>query len=464
MNTFGEMPTPVVTLGTPPARQSIWNALLCAGLLFMLTLALTPISFGQGVTGTITGTVTDASGAAIKGAHVTIRAIETNAVRSAMSSEAGNYKVTQLAPGRYSVTIESAAFKKYQQDDVTLNIDQIAEINATLRVGSQLETIEVTASNPVLQTEQSSVGLVIDSSNLQNSPLNGRLMVLNLMALAPGVQNVATAQDAVPAFGVTLSVGTGRRNSYGGMATTLDGVINEEVSLERSEAEIPSIDALQEFKFITNGAPAEFGRASDIIVVSKSGANKYHGELLEFNRSKGTAAKPYSFVTPAPARSAYERNEYGGNFSGPISVPHLYNGTDRSFFFAAYEGFRMTLPGTLNTQEPTLLERQGNFSEFLAGGPCATSAKGTTITNPLTGNTYGGSYVMTADISPVSLQLLNLLYPKPTTSGCGTNTYEQVSYNENATRFSTRLDHRLTASDQLRGTYMRAFYGAFATG
>ena len=158
---------------------------------------------------------------------------------------------------------------------------------------------------------------------------------MGLIALSPGMQGVG-AQDQLATRGLTLC----RRHRQPQRLRwpwrdTLDGVINKEVTLQRGEPEIPSLDALSQFKVLSTGAPAEFNEPTQVIVVSASGANAFHGELFEFNRSKGTAAKSYSFVAPAStaARPPYERNEYGGNFAGPILLPGVYNGKDRSFFF-----------------------------------------------------------------------------------------------------------------------------------
>jgi len=193
--------------------------------------------------------------------------------------------------------------------------------------------------------------------------------------------------------------------------------------------------------------------------------------LLEFNRSKGLNAKTNSFLSHAAAakRPPYERNEYGGNFNGPISIPHLYNGRDRSFFFAAYEGFDYTFSSAANTTQPSALMRTGDFSEFMPGGACYNSTKGAVhIVNPVTHVDYSasnGNKIPSADQNTVSLHLLNLLYPNATTTGCyATNTYENISYTQNAKRLSLRLDHKLTERDQLRGTFMRAFFGPYTNG
>jgi Carboxypeptidase regulatory-like domain/TonB dependent receptor-like, beta-barrel len=420
----------------------------------------------QGITGSITGSVTDPSGAVIPGATVTVRNVVTNAVRTVNSSDAGTFTVTQLPPGPYSLKVDKSGFKSYQQSGITLAIDQAAKIDVRLTVGSAEQNVEVTSMGPVIQTEDSSVGQVIDSQAIQNTPLNGRLSVMGLIALSPGVQGVG-AQDQLAVRGMTFAVGTGSRNAYGGLGSTLDGVVNAEVTLQRAEPEVPSIDALSEFKVLTTGAPAEFNQPAQVIVVTASGTNQFHGELLEYNRSKGTSAKPY-FGAGKP-RPAYERNEFGGNFSGPITFPG-YNGKDRSFFFVSFEGFHLSQSASVNSQQPTLKMRSGDFSEFLdanGDGNCTqTNSSGVNpgyycIYDPTTGQKFPGNIIpnFTARLNSVSSQLLNLLYPKPTTSGTGTNTFELVPYTSNAKRFSLRIDHKISDKDQIRGTFLEALYG-----
>lgn len=410
----------------------------------VLLLSTHQAAFAQGITGSMTGTVTDQSGAVVAGAAVTIREVDTNALRTVKTSDAGTFTVTQLQPGHYTVKIEKTGFKAYTQSGITLAIDQSVLVNAQLAVGSEQQSIEVTSTGAVIQTEDSSVGQVIDSQSIKNTPLNGRLSVMGLIALSPGVQGVG-AQDQLAVRGLTYAVGTGSRNAYGGLGSTLDGVINKEVTLQRAEPEVPSLDAISQFKVLTTGAPAEFNEPSQMIVVTASGTNKFHGELLEYNRSKGTSAK--TFFGGSLQRPAYERNEFGGNFAGPIVLPG-YHGKDRSFFFVAYEGFHLNQSANVNSQQPTLLERQGTFTEF-----------STPIIDPSTGTAFSGQQIPSGRISAVTSQLLSLLYPKPTTSGTGTNTFELVPYTSNAKRFSLRIDHKISDKDQIRGTFMEALYG-----
>lgn len=445
----------------PRKRQRRVIALL-GGLMFSLFLFQAYVAYGQGLTGSIAGTVTDSSGATIAGATVTVRQIATNAVHTVISSDVGSYRVPQLPPGIYSVTVEKMGFQVSRQDKITLTIDQVAQIDAKLTVGSDQQTIDVSGEAPVIQTETSSVGLVIDSATIQNTPLNGHVSILGLINLVPGVQDVA-AQDQVPVRGVTLAFGTNQRNSYGDVGFTFDGVANEEVELQRAEGEVPPLDALSEFKVITQGAPAEFNQPNQVIVASASGGNALHGEVLEFNRSRGTGAKPYFFGSrsAAPVRPPYQRNEYGGNLNGPIYIPHLYNGKDRSFFFASYEGFHLTQSAPVNSTQPTTAERNGDFSCFLAGGSCATAtAPNTVILNPLTKQPFPHN-VINVPFNPVDVQLQNLLFPTSTTQTTGVNTFELIPHTTEVTRFNLRVDHKISEKDQIRGTWLRAFYGPF---
>ena len=428
-------------------------------LVFGLALLFVPSSFGQGLTATIAGTASDGSGAAIAGATVTIRQLETNAVRTATTSAIGSYTVPQLAPGGYSVKIEKSGFKIFQQENITVVIDQVAQIDARLDVGSDQQTVNVTSESPVIQTETSSLGLVVDSATIQNTPLNGHVSILGLINLTPGVQDVA-AQDQVPVRGVTLAFGTNQRNSYGDVGNTFDGVTNMEIELQRAQGEVPSLDAIAEFKVIDQGAPAEFNQPNQIVVASASGGNKLHGEGFEFNRSRGTAAKAWfnGAHALAPARAPYQRNEYGGNLNGPILIPHLYNGRDRSFFFVSYEGFHLTQSASISSTQPTAAERMGDFSCFLPGGSCTPTV---TIKNPLTGQPFPGN-IINVPLNPVDVQLMNLLMPASTFQTTGVNTQELVPHTTNVSRLNLRIDHKIGDHDQIRGTWMRAFYGPFA--
>ena len=405
------------------------------------------LSYAQvGTTASISGSVTDESGAALPGASITIHNVDTGIDRTTQAGGSGSYSVSQLQPGHYSLSVSEAGFKGFLQQDITLTIGQIAQLDAHLQIGTLQEQVTVTSGAPAIQTEDASVGLVIDAATITETPLNGRLGITGLLALAPGVQ-AAGSQDQIPVFGVTPAINSGARNAYGAVGFVLDGGVNMNIGLQRPLGEVPPLDGIAEFKVITTNAPAEYNQAAQIIVVSKGGTNQFHGTLLEFNRVAATAAKFY-FAGALP-KPKYIRNEFGGNFSGPIVVPHFYNGRGRSFFFFNYEGFRLKQANNLNSQLPSVKERAGDFSEFPT----------LVLKDPLTGLPFPGNMIPAGRINTVDLKLLNVLYPLPTVAGVGTNTFEVVPFAQSVNRFSFRLDHKASEKDQFRATYIAGLYG-----
>jgi hypothetical protein len=312
-------------------------------------------------------------------------------------------------------------------------------------VGNASQQITVTADAPVIQTEESNISTVVDAATIVNTPLNGRLGIIGLLALAPGVQG-AGSQDQIPVYGVTPAIGSGARNAYGGVGFTVDGAINMWVGLQRPLGEVPPLDGIAEFKVISSAAPAEFSQPSDVTVISRGGTNQFHGMLIEFNRVAATAAKSY-FAGALP-KPKYIRNEYGGNFSGPIRIPRVYDGKDRSFFFFNFEAFRLLQASNVNSQQPTLLERQGIFTEFSSP-----------IIDPLTGIAFSGQQIPSGRMNSVSVALQKALFPTPTTSGTGVNTFELVPYTSTVNRYSFRLDHRVDEKNQLRASFFAGLYG-----
>jgi len=422
------------------AVRGITVAMLC--LLAHTTLAVAQ----AGTTASITGAVTDQTGAALAGATVTVTNTETGAVRSANAAASGNYTVTPLTPGKYTLKVEQRGFQSFEQKSIVLSIGQVAGIDVQLKVGNEQQQITVVADAPAIQTEESTIAAVVDSATIVNTPLNGRLGIIGLLALAPGVQG-AGSQDQIPVYGVTPAVGTGARSAYGGVNFSVDGAINMWVGLQRPLGEVPPLDGIAEFKVISSAAPAEFSQPANITVISRGGTNQYHGMLVEFNRVAAMAAK--SYFAGALAKPKYIRNEYGGNFSGPISIPHLYDGRDRSFFFFNFEAFRLKQASNVNSQQPTFEMRNGNFAGVGSG----------VIVDPLTGQAFANGQIPAGRINSVSVALQNALFPKPTTTGTGVNTYELVPYTSNVNRYSFRLDHRLNERHQFRASYIAGLYG-----
>jgi hypothetical protein len=400
------------------------------------------LSPAQEVTASLSGVIKDASGAVVASATVTAVQLETNFGRSVHSSGSGDYSIPFLPPGHYKLTVAQTGFKTYERDDIRLEVNQHANIDVALEVGAAADRVTVSADAPIIQTQDVAVASVVNSDTIVNTPLNGRLNITGLMTLAPGIQN-AGAQDAIPAFGVTPSIGGA--SPYGGIDFSIDGATNTTPYLDRGFGEFPPLDGIREFKVITSGAMAEFGKPAQVVLVTKSGTNDVHGTALEYNRNRITAAK--NFFAESLPLPQYNRNEFGGNLSGPITIPKVYSGKNRSFFFFNYEGFRRRQASTVSSQVPTAAERTGDFS-----------AVGT-IKDPFTGAPFSGNSIPQSRLNPVTVNLQNALYPLPNKPGTGTNLVENVPLPEDVDRTSFRLDHSFSEKDQISGSFMAGLLG-----
>ncbi|HUQ91994.1 MAG TPA: carboxypeptidase-like regulatory domain-containing protein [Bryobacteraceae bacterium] len=412
-------------------------------LLRILTFlcAVFAAAHAQEVTASIAGRVLDTTGAVIPGVKITVKNVDTHQTLTVTSEPTGNFLAPLLRPGRYSLTAVMEGFRTFEQSGIVLEIGQRASLNIPLQIGQVEERISVTAELATINTENSTVGKVIDSRSISQIPLNGRLNIVGLMALAPGIQNAGN-QDGLPTFGITPTVAGG--SNTGSVAFSLDGVTNQLAWIERGFGEWPPLDGLQEFRVITSSATAEFGKANQIIAITRGGTNEIHGTLLAFNRNRFLAAKNF-FATGLPLPQ-FNRNEFGGNFSGPVFLPKLYSGKDRTFFFFNYEGFRRRQASTRSTQVATPKMRSGDFSEFRS------------ITDPLTGAPFPDNIIPQSRLNPVT-QRLGQLWPLPNLPGTGVNLIENIPLPEDVDRTSFRIDHKLSSKDQLSGTMMLGYLG-----
>ena len=399
-----------------------------------------PLS-AQVVTAGITGTVTDPSGEVVPQARVELINPETGSRSEAMTGTQGEYVLTLLRPGNYQLTISHAGFRTYQRSNIVLEVNAKANIDVRLEIGQTTETVEVTAQAAPISTEATDVAKVIDNTSIQRIPLNGRLNINGLIALAPGIQN-AGAQDQVPYYGLTPSAG-GTYN-YAGVGITLDGMAHSILNIERGMTEYPPPDAIQELKVITSGAGAEFGKPTQIVVVTKGGTNQFHGGALEFNRNRVLAAKNF-FATQLP-NPPYNRNEFGANFEGPVTIPHVYDGKNRTFFLVDYEGFRLVQSTTSSQQVATPAMRQGNFAGLA------------TIIDPLTGVPFPGNIIPSDRLNPVAARL-GQLYPLPNQpgtgpAGTGVNLTQNINTDQGVDRGSARIDERISDKTQLAFSFL----------
>ena len=411
-------------------------------------LLLSALSLLGQTLGDISGQVADASHAAVASTTVTLTNTATNAVRQATTNAEGLYTFGSVPPGVYNIKIEHPGFKTVTSTNVEVQVQQSVRLDFTLEVGQVTESVQVEAAADLLQSENATVGSVIESKSITELPLNGR-EYLNLVTLAPNVSNFA------PPSGQTQSrQGGDRANqsiSAGGNRIvfdyfTLDGVVNTDPNFN-TYIVLPSIDALQEFKVQTGVYPAEFGHeATQINVLTKSGGNAFHGALFEFVRNNDFDALPYQFTSVPPGVSPFKWNDYGFEVDGPVYIPKLYNGRNKLFFMANDEWLvqRQSIQQAYNV--PTAAMFNGDFRS-------TPSIALPTIYDPTTQAPFANNIIPQTSISPYSKQLLKY-YNSATIPGSLTKDYVQnLGSPFNRDGFVLRMDFVESPKSQWSGRY-----------
>src|SRR5215471_16199320 len=411
----------------------------------LLILMVSASGLGQASRAAIKGTVTDTQGAVVAGAAVTATNVGTGVTHQTKTIEDGRYQFgTVFDPGSYTVKVEMQGFKTATSEQLVLQIGDVREVNIALEPGSVTDSVTVTAQAPLIETETSSRGEIITGRQITELPLNGRNFS-SFATLIPGVTRavVGASSDAtgfqgdVPGLSsadtpaLRFSRSGGSNLSVNGLRPannnfSLDGVDNNEASYGQI-AVFPPPDAIQEFKVETSVPPAEEGRGNGFINTTfKSGTNSFHGSAYYFHRNDILDASPVfsriqttdpatgvQILSPKPAR---REHEFGFTLGGPIWVPKLYNGHDKTFFFVDYQGQRNKYPferQSAFTSVPTAKTRVGDFSEFIVNGVC-------TVNDPNTGKPFPNCKIPIQRIDPVGekyLQAFNL----PTFPGVANN-------------------------------------------
>jgi hypothetical protein len=411
------------------ARGWAW---VCAWLL-LAAVIVSPAEAQIGA-GALSGSVVDQAGAVVPGATVTVTDIATNRSRTALTTLTGTYSVQGLAPGVYQVRAELNGFRPLVRDGVRLATGETLRLDLWLEVGGLTEAITVAADAPLVRSETSGLGQVIDNRKIVGLPLNGRSFVA-LAGLAPGV--ALPPGSSFP----RINGGRPRTNEY-----LFDGI-----SVLQPEpgqvAFFPNIDAIEDFKVESNSPPAEFGRFNGGVVnlTTKAGSNAFRGSVFEFFRHEALNARNL-FARSNPVEPEFRRNQFGGVLGGPIQ-------RNRTFFFVDYQGQRQAIGRTVISTVPTALQRQGIFTEVIGGGVPVIYDPATTTAVPgggVTRTPFPGNAIPGRRIDPVARALLDR-YPLPTRAGAANN-YERVG-NETVDQdqFSVRLDHQLTTRDQAFG-------------
>ncbi len=411
-------------------------------------LVLSNSIWAQNPSATITGRVTDGSKSAVPQAAVRIRSITSGEARQVESGSGGEFTITNLAPDKYELFVEKTGFRGLHETKIELQVDQTARFELQLELGSVTQTVEVQANIPLLNTENSTKGDVVISQEISEMPLNGRSFS-DLAYLVPSVEPSAQGGD-----GSNFNIGGARADQTN---FVVDGFQSRNSRGGGSQTS-PNLDALQEFKMQTNGYPAEQGRLAGGVMnsVLKSGGNEFHGTAFEFVRNDFFDARNFFSPTISPLR----RNQFGAMLSGPITIPHLYKGRDRTFFLVSWESYRQIQGQTRLTTVPSALQRAGDFSQ-------TKDAKGATVflldpfrTGSCTATVktacFPGNIIPPSRIDPVGQKLL-AYYPAATSSAAGNNYLASGRVVNPWDGFVFKVDHRISDKDSVSFRYLPRF-------
>ena len=355
-----------------------------------------PVMFAQVDTGTIAGSVHDSQGAAVAAATISFVETGTNTTIKTQTDGSGDYASPPLRPGNYKITAAAPGFKTETRGTIVLQVQDRLRQDFSMAVGSVSENVEVTAETPTIQTDTSSLGEVVSTKEMTQLPLNGRDYI-QLATLTTGVVRTSSGTN-----GNTGGSSTGGLNSFVANGTRgtlnnflLDGIDNN--SNDNGGVILrTNVDAIQEFKLQTNTYSAEFGRSAGAVVnaITKSGTNRYHGNVFEFFRNSALDARDY-FELPTDKKASFKQNQFGGTLGGPIV-------RDKLFWFGDYQGTIIRNPLTFTSVVPFPEERTGDFSD--PAEPI--------IYDPTTGLPFLGNKIPSGQIDPISQAFINL-YPEP---------------------------------------------------
>ncbi len=411
-------------------------------------------AYGQSATATIFGTITDGSGAGMVGARITAVLEGTGSRDVTQSNERGDYIFPTLRPGNYSLEVEATGFRKAQVKALLIEINQRARQDFAMQVGEVQQVLDVSASATTVDTFSGTVKEVVDSGRVTELPLNGR-NPLQLQALLPGSIQMGTGSAASGIAlntNIVFSVNGARPNAS---SYTLDGGLNMDM-YNNLPAAFPNPDTLQEFSILQNGYNAVNGRNGGAVInmVTKSGTNQFHGVLFNFLRNDKLNTRNFFARGKDPLR----RNQFGGTLGGPIRIPKLYNGKDKSFFFFAYEGTRQRLGSTSSSIiVPTALERQGNFSASSIRGTAISVAPPETVTPQLPqGIPFPSATIPASRLDPVAQRFASVFMPLPNSPG---NIFAyNVSLPTEEDQVTIKFDHSLSDKQKLN---FRMFFDDF---
>jgi hypothetical protein len=415
----------------------------------------------------LVGTVRDSSGSPVPDAAIRVTDAATGAVHQDTTDNSGLYRVNLLDVGTYSVEVEKSGFKKIVKPGVLLPVGETITVDFTLEVGAVAETLTVSAESEQLRTETGSVGSTLESRSLQELPSIGRNPYV-FVALTSGIQytgdpTYVNPWDASgPSAFTANGFGSGTGATSGANSTSmfyLDGVVNLRMDAVSFS---PSPDAVQEMRAQTNAFDAEYGHsgAAFINVTTRGGTNQYHGAVYDYLRNNFLNANDFFSNRSGLPKAEFHQDDYGGSFGGPVTLPKLYHGRDRTFFFFNYEGTQLRQGGNTTNIVPTSLQRGGDFSQTVTtkGQLITVYDPDTTVlgsNGKYTRTPFSGNVIPKSRLDPVALNLLKF-YPLPNlTPAAGTlqnfvgNGVPSGVSTRGWNSLITRVDHKINDSQNL---------------
>jgi hypothetical protein len=408
--------------------------------------------FAQVETGAITGQVLDSTGAVVPEAEIRVVSIDTGVARTMMSDMQGNYSSPPLRPGRYRVEVTKLGFQR-AVDELRLDVNQRVRVDIQLIVGEVTQTVMVSGSAALLSTESAAIGNVRGEREIQDLPLNGRNFV-QLIHLVPGVNSAGggtlytyTGSNRQGVQGASVNGARPTNNNF-----LFDGIQSQDTD-QNVLAFMPNVEAVQEFKVQTNAMDAQFGRngGGTINLVLKSGTNQFHGSAFEFLRNSAMDAK--NFFDQPGKTPPFRMNQFGFTAGGPVVLPSLYDGRDRTFFFGSYQGRRIRQTQTFINTVPTAAFREGDFS----AAPQRIFDPATTRPDPnqagrFLRDPFPGNRIPSDRFNPTARNLI-ALYPQPNLQGVANNLFFDPVVENDTTQFDLRGDHHFRSGDQFFTRY-----------
>jgi len=474
-------------------RSSAVSVFLCV-VVAVLSLFAASLTLGQSNRGAIAGSILDSSGGAVVGAEVKATGVDTGTVYTTTSTETGGYHFPAVALGAYNIAVTAKGFKVAEAKGVVVQINVTASLDITLSPGNVTETLTVFADAPTIQTETSDIGTVINNKQVEQLPLSiaasGQGFIRSVEAftfLTPGSVGPGTNSDHGSAG--TFEAKTAGGQNFG-TEVILDGASISRMDTSSAFTQIaPSVEAVSEYKITTSSIPADYGRTSGGVqsYSTRSGTNNFHGAAFEILKNDKLDANswynnwinglhesdPQVFTNTAP-KPRDHKNNYGGYLGGPVWIPKVYNGKDKTFFFFSWEQYRENKGAIVTSTLPTMAERQGDFSALL-GGP-VTDSHGNTVINPCDGSpvlhgqifdptttktvggqqcraAFPGNKIPSSAFSAVDQKVLTYL-PTIPDSAALTNNFVYNANNANLdTAWTARVDQNLGQKSKLFFSY-----------